>query len=779
MGSFEGMRDRLSTTDVIFFPDADARNGTIRTTDEQGNPKTILVDVHEQVRKYLDLYPLPNDILLGGGIGRHFASQFLPSDENFFAVRVGHQVSERDSLFVRYSFDDASSRGAGDSFLFQTTQESRQQYATLTGSHVFSPSFLTAYRLGYTRPANQVATLSFIDVPDEDFFVPGAPQFGQIIIPGVTSFGPAATYPLNHKMNTYQLSNDYLVSKGNQSWKMGFDINNQRIDVFSGWFKGAAWSFNNLENFLQAGPRGTNLTVALPGSDNRRSLRQTLYALYVQNEYQASPNLQLSLGLRFEYASMIKDRYGKLVYLEDPVTDPTVQVGEYVQENPSGTFSPRFGLTWSPRDAGSTVISTGSGIYYDQVLAYIQSQRKSSAPFHNISINPNFDATTTFPSAVAAGTGVAPAVQIFDYQHTSTPTVYRYHLSLQQELGRDWRVRAAYVGMRGNHLFRRFETNQFPSPVELADGSLCFPPDAATVPAEFVARNPDCLPASSVRAGPINPSHAAISIIPTDAQSFYNSLQLSGGLTFGSGGSLQASYAFSKSVDDNSTGVVGNVGQFALRRTLDRGLSNYDIRHRFSANYFYSLPFGGGGQWLKSGWMSKVVGDWRLGGIVSYRTGIPYTAGVRIAYPGYLFTPQRPNLVPGGSTNPIGGASSGCGQIEVGRQVETPSFSFDPCMFSAPLPGTLGNVGRNTLIAPSVFNMDVSITRDFLLDSKRRLQFRADIFNLPNHPNFNSASGNSAIVFSGASGNRNSTAGRITQTATTSRQIQFSLRLSF
>jgi hypothetical protein len=173
------------------------------------------------------------------------------------------------------------------------------------------------------------------------------------------------------------------------------------------------------------------------------------------------------------------------------------------------------------------------------------------------------------------------------------------------------------------------------------------------------------------------------------------------------------------------------------------------------------------------------LGGWRLGGIASLRSGAPFTASVRLRYRGYLFEAQRPNLVSGASNNPVDGASAGCGSIAAGRKLAAPDLYFDPCSFSAPAPGTLGNLGRNTLTSPSVFSMDVSLQREFLLDSKRRLQFRADLFNLPNHTNFNKNLGNSVTIFSGENAARTSTAGRISQTVTTSRQIQFALRLSF
>jgi hypothetical protein len=301
---------------------------------------------------------------------------------------------------------------------------------------------------------------------------------------------------------------------------------------------------------------------------------------------------------------------------------------------------------------------------------------------------------------------------------------------------------------------RRFEANFFPIPTVQPDGSLLFPKDAQR----------------------INPNFGSITVINSDAQSFYNALQLSANKSLGDGLSLQASYTWSKSVDDSSVGHMSNTGQYPFMRTLDRGLSDFDVRHRLVFNYFYRLPFGAGQRWWGSGPLSKLFGGWRLGGILSFRTGTPFSAQANIRYKDYLFAATRPNLVPGASNNPREGETAGCGRIAPGTKLGGPDLYFDPCVFEPPPPGTLGDVGRNTIAAPTVRSMDISLQREFLLDSRRRLQFRADIFNLPNHPNFTAPS---AVVFSGESGGRTTTAGRISRTATTSRQIQFALRLSF
>ncbi|MBI3939948.1 MAG: TonB-dependent receptor [Acidobacteria bacterium] len=764
MVSYEAMRDRLTTTDLSFFPDQRARDGII--TDALGN-EVQRIQVNPTVKPYLALYPLPNGASIGGGFGQNGAQIFLPTDENYLTLRVDHKISDRDSLFARYTFDDATSTDSQGTFLFRSRIQSRQQYLTLVGTHIFSLSFLTAFRFGYTRPVDAINTLSSIEIPRSLYFVPGAPQFGQIEIPGMPAFGPLVTTPEANKMNTFQFANDTVVQKGPHALKFGFELHRYRWDVVNGFTQGGSWSFNSLESFLQGGPEGTTLIVALPGSNNQKAFRQTLMGFYAQDNYRMKGNLQLSLGLRYEPATIIKEKHGRLAYLPDPARDTQLQTGQMLKDNPSlVNFSPRLGITWAPGNNRGTVASAGFGIYYDPLLEYVIDLQKNTAPFYKRVVRINFDSSAVFPDAVGAATAVAAAtpfqVEGLDYHHIATPRVLRYNLTLQQQAAGGLRFQAAYVGARGNHLFRGYEANLYPLPQKRADGSLYFPPNS----------------------GPINPAFGGISIISSDAQSFYNSLQLSAVKSFDRGTSLQANYTYGKSVDDASTSSSGAFAapsrQYPLMRTLDRSLSDFDLRHRLAVSYFLTLPFGGGHRWLNSPTVSHVLGGWRLGGILSYRSGTPLFPRLNVRTAGFLFVANRPNLLPGHSNNPTKGVTTGCSGVAAGQKLGGPELYFDPCSFSVPEPGTLGNVGRNTLIGPSAFSMDISLQKEFTLGGERRLQFRAEFFNLPNHPNFAGPSAGSSVVFSGAfPGRFNTTAGRLLRTATTSRQIQFALRLTF
>ena len=644
MGTFEAMRDRLTLTDNSFLPDKNIRKGLV--TDAAGNVIRT-VPVSQLVEPYLALYPIPNLGPIGGGVGRHSAPVFLPTGENYFAVRVDHKLSERDSFFTRYTFDDATSAKPQEFFLFRTFASTRQQYLTMVETHIFSLNTINSFRLGYTRPVEFVDTVASVDIPASLQFVPGAPHFGQIKIPGMATFGPNHTMPESNKMNSFQFADDVVIQRGTHTLKFGTEIHRYRWDIFNSNSKGGIWSFNSLESFLQAGPEGTDLQVALPGSDNQKAFRQVLAGFYIQDGYRASSRLRFDMGLRYEIASIIKENNGRTSFLPDWRHDTGLQNGPMLGKNPSLlNFSPRVGFSWNPQVSENLRVAGGFGIYYDPMFEYVADSQKNSAPYYKRAFFPNFDASDVFPDAVAAsalipfGTPIGTAV--LDYPHIATPTVLRYNLSLQHSLPGGGNVRGAYVGARGNHLVRGYETNFYPDPVVRPDGSLFLPPDQ----------------------GPINPAFGAIGLTSTDAQSFYNALQISAVLSGRGGLSLQGNYTFSKSVDDASSPSSGPSSnytrQYPLMRTLDRGYSDFDIRHRLSANFFYAIPGGTGQGWWNSGPLGLVLGGWRLGGVFSFRSGTPFHPLVNVKTPGYLFSANRPNLRPGASNNPTDGVSAGC-----------------------------------------------------------------------------------------------------------------------
>ena len=377
LGSLEALRDRLSATQLDHFPDEQARLGF---QDANGNPT---IPIHPAIPDYLDLYPVPNSTPLGGGIAEHRATVFLPTNEIFFTTRLDHKISDRDSMFARYTFDDATSFGKGDSSLYQTEATSRQQYATLVGTHIFNLAALTAVRVGYTRSfavRDSVGT----DVPPELYLIPGTFKFGRIGVSGLSTIGPETQHPDKAIVNTFQFANDTLVQRGRHTLKWGVQAHRYRWDSDSQNSLGGEWNFNSLESFLQGGATGTDARAALPGSDKAHAYRQTLLGLYFQDTFAVRPNLHLSLGLRYEYTTLIRDQNNNTAYIRDVWRDTEALRGPLLARNPSGKdFAPRIGITWSPGNRANTLIGLGFGMYHDPFLRYALFGRDASSPYYS------------------------------------------------------------------------------------------------------------------------------------------------------------------------------------------------------------------------------------------------------------------------------------------------------------------------------------------------------------------------------------------------------------
>ncbi|MCZ6491403.1 MAG: carboxypeptidase regulatory-like domain-containing protein, partial [Acidobacteria bacterium] len=647
--SFEAMRDRLTETQISRYPDEKARQGLLPDPNNldancflplSDRPDDCFTDVglHPEVKPYLEfLYPEPNSVQLRAGIREHATEVYQPTDDTFATLRVDHSISERDGVFVRYSFDDATSFSPQFSSVFRQRATSRQQYLTLAESHIFSLNTVNSFRFGYTRPTGITESVSSIEIPRSLFFFPAAPKFGQLIVAGLSNLGNPPPHPETSINNSFQFTNDLILQKGSHTTKFGVQIHRYRWYRDTSVDAGGEWAFNSLESFLRGGPEGTTVQVQLPGGEKLRDYRQTLFGFYVQDTYNARPGLQFNMGLRYEFATLLREANGRSSHLADLLHDTEVTVGPILARNPSlRAFSPRLSITWSPDT--NTVFSAGFGIYYDQALKSAIFRHDSARPFFTRAVRTNFDASSFFPDPLSATVGLPGEVRGLDFQNTTIPTVLRYNFGIQRSVPGGWRLRATYVGARGNHLYRSYEANLYPIPIVRADGKLFFPDDCdAPEPSDF------CQPGASKG---LNPAFSSgILLNNSDAQSFYNALQLSANKSLSGGLSLQASYTFSKSVDDASDTFEN--AQYPYLRTLNRGPSNFDIRQRLVLNYFYSLPFGSGRSWATSGILSKMFGGWRLGGIFSVRTGTPFTATVKVRNPGFLFAANRPNLIAG------------------------------------------------------------------------------------------------------------------------------------
>jgi hypothetical protein len=331
-------------------------------------------------------------------------------------------------------------------------------------------------------------------------------------------------------------------------------------------------------------------------------------------------------------------------------------------------------------------------------------------------------------------------------------------LNIQREITPNTVIKIGYLGARGNNLPRMGEANPYVASLN----------------------------------NRINPNFGSTMVIVTDAQSFYNALQTSFEQRYSHGLAFQVVYTYSHSIDDSSgpfpSDAVNETGkaQDFFNRKMDRGRSGFDIRHNFTANFTWELPFGPGkalGADLK-GVAAALIGGWQVNGIGSFHSNVPFTAvlGFDNAGTQSLFVSDRPDLV----GDPYSGTCPN------GARVGTVECWFNPRAFALPASGKFGNAGRNILRGPAFRNVDMALLKNFPWGESRSVEFRAEFFNIANHPNFavpantqgpNGTGGNGDAVFLGrdatGAGIRSGNTGAIFSTVNSSRQIQLGLKLIF
>lgn len=736
-GAYESLIERLGITGVSAVPDAQARQGILPNR---------TVTPHPAVPAYLKaLFPEANGRPLGGGAAEYLYSRSQPTNEHFAQGRVDHRFGDKDSLFGRYTISNGKvdRQPVNKPPIAYTMERSRNQYVTLEELHTVSASLLNTARLGFNRSTMEAENHRTIDIPPALSWVPGEP-FGFLTITGlVTEMGGDYRLPRLDRLNNYQWSDTVVWLRGRHSVRVGHMGQRMQFNQDTISQRGGIVTFTSLENFLQG--IAQNVNVSLPGlADPIRGYRQWLVGHFIQDDVRLRPNLVLTAGIRHEFTSVPKEVDGKLSTLRR-VTDSAVTAGNPWVSNPSlRNLAPRLGLAWDPFGNGKTSVRAGFGIFYDEFL--------SKYYFFPGSLNPPFTTRTEitrppFPNVVANFDPTKPIqAQLqsvnFDLQ---SPYLMQFNISVERALKGGWTLSAAYAGSRGLHLFRVGDANL--APESIVNGVKVYRPEL----------------------GRRNRNFTGIWQRVTDAQSFYNSLQWTAVRRFSHGLRAQASYTFSRSVDDTS-GInsqdYDNSVQYGMDwydRKMDRGLSSFHAAHVAVFNWTWDLPLGHS----RKGAAGALLKGWQLNNITTVQSGHPFTVRLGFNRSGNLNTTsfsmhERPNIKAGYSNNPILG--------DPDRYWDIHAFELQPA-------NTRGNLGRNTLIGPGLASVDLSLVKSCRLDERRSLQFRVETFNAANTPNFAVPTGR--IAFTNAAGAIAPNWGRISSTVTSSRQIQMGLKLLF
>jgi hypothetical protein len=750
--NYEGIVQRQGLTTVAIVPDANAHRGLI----PGAGGALQQVAVAPSIQPYLDLWPLANGPGVGGGLATLYAPTNRPVEENYFMARVDHQLTERQSIFARFTYDQGTLTTPDALPITNSTVDTRTRYYTLQYQNVFTQRFLASTRLAYNRTnllSNNTPTVS---VPASAiFFNSGLPP--QLSFPGVTGFGPTTTAQFVRLQNLYQFQENLQYVRSAHTMKFGADIQHIGYNQYrSAPGNNASFGWSSLQAFLQDS-RLQSFSATAEGADRSqpRSWVQYVYGVYFQDDWRLRRNVTLNLGLRYEPFSVPTEKYGRFGTVKDWTKDTvflTGQGGTPLWKDPSKkNFSPRVGFAWDVTGDGKTAVRGGFGIFFVDLLnTYYGTPGQLNPPFFAqvTTVQGNLasaraDVAQASPAALSPILNPNSSKTLIDWNLKPSYEM-KYNLSVERQLGGDVSVVAGYLSGRGVHLWRTASIHAAPSIT--VDGR---PFVAAGTPA-------------------INPNTGQGGIRYSDTQSFYNALLLEVKKRFSRSFQLQTAYTFAKNVDDGTAGGVSGVGNDGstsqpYNPKADRGLSGLHQAHTLVINGAYMLPSP-----IKSGLLSRFVDKWQMSSILTAHSGEPFT----VFSSGF----NAPNLVnSAGQQHPDLVAGRTSSNIVTGN----PDQYFDPTAFVLPAPGFYGNAGRNILIGPGLFNFDLSLKKSIPLGGKegQHVEFRAEAFNLLNHSNF--AIPANTQVLNATTRSYVAGAGKITKTVTSSRQLQFSIKVTF
>jgi len=709
-GAYEGQRERVGS-DFVFQVPTQAEIASARSA-------ALLIDPAintAPLDAILNLFPQSTTNELPGVVND------LNNNDNLI-VKVDHKFTNDESFAARYAFGNDNQKfpfgslggeGSGSRLApFAQISPTRVNVVSASLLSNLGASRLNELRFGYTRFSNSFTSADAkanITIPGLDFGTnhAGLPEIdfdGAIENIGATAF----SVPRARTSQSYQILDNFTWIHGVHTFKFGGEYRRVSVEAFNDNLERGLIGFSTsnddstldetiidvLTNYYLGNAECDFCFTTANTGNTQRTTYNNGFAFFAQDDYRVRPNLTVNLGVRWEYFGPISEKDGLLYNFGSPITDNSMleHVGSgglaHAYARDLNNFGPRMGVAWSPWS--NTTVRAGYGLFYDYIPQHLMIANFTDVA--GIATNPigpkpvspmgfNQSAFTgEVPGPVFSVEGGPFEIFVVD-PNLRTPFVSSWNLNIEQQAGQHNAFQIGYVGSKGTRLTRLHDLNQ-----------------------DFT-----------------NPNFETIDEFSTGAASTYHALQLNGRLRNFHGLSGFYGYVFSKSLDDASDGIDFNFATAAFPQDSDnlraeKGPSTYDTKHRFTGALHYEPhnPFAPdvyfGPERLYSGWA--------LNAIATIQSGRPIPIiDDNFGINGHL----RPDVVPG--VNPI-------------LPHWTPSAGYlNPDAFAEPA-GDFGTLGRNQIYGPGFWNVDFSVTKDTKITEAVNVQFRAEFFNIFNHPNF-------------------------------------------
>jgi hypothetical protein len=786
---YEGIRRAKGIPNVLTVPSPELQNGTDPTP------------VDPAIRKLFALYPIPKSCGNQRCPFLFIANQVIRED--FLTSHIEHKFSENDRITGTYLYDKTpyhSPDPFGNVGLFSLT--SRQIFA-VEETHSFTPTFVNAARFGFnhqnTNNNKSVTDLSPGKIASDTtlgafqasqgFQDRAAPSMiGTGLTPFSGGFGGSPTY--FYGWNSFQGYDDAFLNRGRHSLKFGVAVERMHMEAEALTDVNGIWIFGSFGDFLANNPTHFNGGVA--STLKPRNFRQTIFGAYVQDDWRWKPNFTLNLGLRYEMATVMTETNGRLVNLRNitdalPVcgtSDPLCASTGPLFANPTlHNFEPRLGFSWDPLKTGRMAVRGGAGLFDVLPLPYqfILLETQSVPFFDYLSLSANADGSPLKVGPLPAmDAGGARLRTTFIDSHPKRNYVMQWNLNLQYSLTPNLTAMVAYVASRGVHQPFRVDEANLALPITTSAGYLWPVGDSN-----------------------INSHYSSIRGMFYKGRSYYNALETQLAKRMSHGFQAQGTFTWAKSIDTSSATLAGDAFGNSISSLdyfdprLTRGLSDFNVGRTLVLNANWEVP--GAKSW--SGPAKWMTDGWELGLIFTASDGVPFTAtwGTGsdpantlsqddFAFPNRLGGPGCKTLTnPGNPNNYI---KTQCFAIPT-----APGLAFwqANCIggdaTSLQCFNLRGNAGRNILIGPGVTSLDFSVfknNRIKRISENFNVQFRVEVFNILNHPNFGvpSTTGDANTdIFDGTglsqSPANGGIAGVLVRTTVSERQIQFALKVIF